>query len=90
MNEYKIEKLEDFLKVPRNRQETCLHDFSDFLDYLRFNIDAKVAAIMGTPEGTIRSLPVFNWCDDGEHGISKLQFFVKEDNEYKQVGEINI
>ena len=64
--EYHIVKVQDFLKVPEDRLEECLHEFRDYLETVRkvtaLSLEAWKRLGVKEPETEIGC---FNWCDDG-------------------------
>lgn len=68
MNEYKIEKITDFLEVPEDRLDDCLVDFKSFLEHTKplLALAKTGAELLGQdPEEAIK-LMGFTWVDDGK------------------------
>ena len=63
--EYRIRKVADFLKVPKDRRAVCLTEFVDFLDTM------EALAIYDEPEIG------FVWRDDGKPGCSGVMIEVE-------------
>jgi len=57
-HEYRIRKVADFLKVPKDRRAVCLTEFLDYLDMLD-TLDLPNDEPIG-----------FDWTDDGKPGCA--------------------
>jgi hypothetical protein len=60
-NTYRINTLQDFLKVPSDRLADCLSEFAGYLDILR--------SLTGSVEG-VTWKSTFVWVDDGRRDLS--------------------
>ena len=56
-NKYKIETIEDFLKVPEDRLNDCLEDFKTFIEMIRF---------MKEVGNGVEMINHFVWIDDNK------------------------
>ena len=62
---YRIEKVQDFLKVPPDRLEECLTEFRDYLKAARSITEAaKVIGEVVGAKSTDVGVGPYNWCDD--------------------------
>lgn len=73
MKEYKIETIQDFLKVPEDRIDDCLVEFKEFLEMLRAmytvaEISAKTLGLDCSNEDLLRFC-AFEWVDDGKRDV---------------------
>jgi hypothetical protein len=59
MTRYEIKTIEDFLMVPEDRLDECLHEFKTCLGVVRLAHGTKYFAWHG----------VFTWVDDGKKDI---------------------
>lgn len=78
--EYRIERVQDFLKVPADRLEECLTEFRAFLATAR---DIKeLADTLGKVVGDVPETIVdaFVWIDDGERK-GTVRFTVAQNND---------
>jgi hypothetical protein len=75
--EYQINKISDFLRVPKDKQAECLRDFSCWLDMCRKGdeIQAELAAEFPGVNASL-NLDGFVWVDDSIKGISDFSFTV--------------
>ena len=62
--EYKIDNIRDFLKVPMNRLDDCLKEFCGFIAMTRSSLDIIEETGMGTSADM--EIVSFTWVDDGE------------------------
>jgi hypothetical protein len=64
--EYRIEKVQDFLKVPADRMEECLTEFRDFLTTARSikKMADELGKVIGSPPPETL-VDAFIWIDDG-------------------------
>ena len=72
-NEYTIENLADFLKVPDDRIEDCLKDFAIWIGTKR-RFEAESVPLLeklGIKKG-VMFLDKFVWKDDGIAGVSDV------------------
>jgi hypothetical protein len=64
--EYVIETVDDFLKVPEDRQAACIAEFADFLAIAR-GLDEAVASLSGIFGAAVHPrIGPFIWIDDGK------------------------
>jgi hypothetical protein len=59
---YKIERVQDFLKVPEDRLGECLLMFRDYLDTAR--AVKRLGGLLNVKDAEL-GIGCFNWCDDG-------------------------
>lgn len=71
MNEYKIEKVIDFLKVPDSRIDDCLTEFRTFLEHMRALTELAIAGAesLGMDAEDAIGLMEFTWIDDGKTDV---------------------
>lgn len=75
--QYRIETVQDFLKVPEDRLPTCLEEFADFLEVIRA-IDT-MAGLVGAKEGGV-NYGAFTWVDDGKRGCRNINIGVHDED----------
>jgi hypothetical protein len=65
-SEYRIETVEDFLKVPEDRIADCLKEFADFLAMSRdmLKITQLMSEILGAEDAS--KICAYTWIDDGK------------------------
>jgi len=75
--EYEINSLNDFLKVPENKQAECIEDFGTWLTLCR-NVGSIKSDLAEEFPGISASLSTegFVWIDDSVRGISDVSFSV--------------
>lgn len=77
IQEYKIETISDFLKVPEDKRAACLDDFTEWMSMVdNADLHVKLNSLAGV-ECSIGQKS-FIWVDDGICGISGLDFVVGE------------
>ncbi len=78
--EYRIATVQDFLKVPEDRLEECLHEFRDYLAIARdVTALAKAAGELLGAKETETEVGCFTWCDDGiRKGTLRLETKVEQ------------
>jgi len=62
--EYKIDNIRDFLKVPMDRLDDCLKEFCGFIAMTRSSLD--IMEETGIGEYVDMEIVSFTWVDDGE------------------------
>lgn len=81
-NQYRIEQLGDFLKVPADRIQECMKELADHLQAMRQTIDNFGLEAQGD------ELKTFTWQDDGKqdltlrvtHGEAEVTVKLSKDN----------
>lgn len=77
--EYRLQTIADFLAVPEDKLQDCFRDFSEWLSLARQaeRINEINRTIFG--EGVSFSMESFSWVDDGQAGISAIDFVTDGD-----------
>lgn len=70
-DEYRIETVKDFLKVPEDKRDECLRDFKTWLDTIE-GLQSALAELADIDKNLVR-IDTYIWLDDGKAGVSGIR-----------------